>query len=35
MVDSNLLSDPIFPSLIDCDKPIDSLMNFLYDGLWY
>lgn len=26
--------EPIYPSLIDCDKPIDSLIHVLYGGVW-
>ncbi|CAF1077573.1 unnamed protein product [Rotaria sordida] len=29
---ANKINDAIFPSLIDCNKPIENLMNLLYDN---
>lgn len=28
-------AEPIYPALIDCDKPLDSLIHVVYGGAWY
>jgi hypothetical protein len=28
-------TEPIFPALVDCDKPLDSLIHVVYGGVWY